>query len=159
MICGWTCFIASMFIIANILFTFLMNKHGKVAKYEDSLDEKQRTIYKNIVNERKNLALQGYGLGLGLSIGFLVGRHFLLKRKNSLLKASVSGLCFTVAITFIVQYFYYMLMPKSDWMLLQLSDEEQKRQWLEVYRAYSWNYHLSMLLGLAGAGLLGYGIC
>ena len=63
MICGWTCFIASMFIIANILFTFLMNKHSKVAKYEESLDEKQRTIYKNIVNERKNLALQGLWAG------------------------------------------------------------------------------------------------
>ena len=159
MICGWTCFVATMFILANILFTFLMDKHGEVAKYQDSLDEKQKKVYEKIVNERKNIALQGYGLGLGLSVGFLVSRHFMTKRKGSLLSSSVSSLCLTAAITFIVQYFYYILSPKSDWMLNQLTNEEQKQQWLKVYRAYSWNYHLSMLIGLIGAGLLGYGVC
>ena len=159
MICGWTCFVATMFILANILFTFLMDKHGEVAKYQESLDEKQKEVYQKIVNERKNIALQGYGLGLGLSVGYLVSRHFMTKRKGSLLSSSVSSLCLTAAITFIVQYFYYILSPKSDWMLNQLSNEEQKQQWLKVYRAYSWNYHLSMLIGLIGAGLLGYGVC
>jgi hypothetical protein len=148
-----------MFILANILFTLLMDKHGEVAKYQDSLDEKQKEVYEKIVNERKNIALQGYGLGLGLSVGYLVSRHFMTKRKGSLLSSSVSSLCLTAAITFIVQYFYYILSPKSDWMLNQLTNEEQKQQWLKVYRAYSWNYHLSMLIGLIGAGLLGYGVC
>jgi ABC-type thiamin/hydroxymethylpyrimidine transport system permease subunit len=159
MICGWTCFVAAMFIIANVLFTFLMDKHGAVKDYQESLDATQKKVYEKIVNERKNLALQGYGLGLGLSIGFLVGRHFLTKSKKSLLSASVSGLCFTVAITFIVQYFYYMLMPKKDWMLHYLNTDKQKEHWMKVYRAYSWNYHLSIVLGLVGAGLLGYGLC
>jgi len=159
MICGWTCFIATMFILANIIFTILMDKHGEVAKYQDSLDEKQMKVYQKIVNERKNIALQGYGLGLGLSVGYLVSRHFMTKRKGSFLSSSVSSLCLTAAITFIVQYFYYILSPKSDWMLNQLTDEEQKQQWLKVYRAYSWNYHLSMLIGLVGAGLLGYSFC
>ena len=72
MICRWTCFVATMFIIANILFTLLMDKHGVVKDYQESLDENQKKVYEKIVNERKNLALQGYGLGLGLSIGFLV---------------------------------------------------------------------------------------
>lgn len=159
MICGWTCFVATMFILANILFTFFMDKHGEVAKYQDSLNEKQKVVYEKIVNERKNIALQGYGLGLGLSVGYLVSRHFMTRRKGSFLSSSVSSLCLTAAITFIVQYFYYILRPKSDWMLNQLNNEEQKQQWLKVYRAYSWNYHLSMLIGLIGAGLLGYGVC
>ena len=159
MICGWTCFVATMFILGNIIFTLLMDKHGEVAKYKDSLDEKQEKVYEKIVSERKNLALQGYGLGLGLSIGYLVSRHFMTKRKGSLFSSSISSLCLTVAITFIVQYFYYILSPKKDWMLNQLTNEEQKQQWLKVYRAFSWNYHLSMLLGLIGAGLLGYGVC
>ena len=70
MICGWTCFVATMFIIANLLFTFLMDKHGLVKNYQESLDETQKKMYEKIVNERKNLAMQGYGLGLGLSVGF-----------------------------------------------------------------------------------------
>ena len=159
MICGWTCFVATMFIIANLLFTFLMDKHGLVKNYQESLDETQKKMYEKIVNERKNLAMQGYGLGLGLSVGFLIGKHFLTRSKKSLLNTSISGLCFTVAITFIVQYFYYMLMPKKDWMLNYLKTDEQKEQWLKVYRAFSWNYHLSIAIGLMGAGLLGYGLC
>lgn len=159
MICGWTCFVATMFIIANLLFTFLMDKHGLVKNYQESLDETQKKMYEKIVNERKNLAMQGYGLGLGLSVGFLIGKHFLTRSKKSLLNTSISGLCFTVAITFIVQYFYYMLMPKKDWMLNYLKTDEQKEQWLKVYRAFSWNYHLSIAIGLVGAGLLGYGLC
>ena len=136
-----------------------MDKHGEVAKYQKSLDEKQKEVYEKIVNERKNIALQGYGLGLGLSVGFLVSRHLMTKRKETFLRSSISTLCLTAAITFIVQYFYYILSPKSHWMLNQLTNEEQKQQWLKVYRAYSWNYHLSMLIGLIGAGLLGYGVC
>lgn len=159
MYCGWTCFIAVMFIISKLLFIFLMDKHSDVKKYEESLNDEQKQAYQKIVSERKNLAVQGYGLGLGLSIGFLVSRHLLTKSKKSLLNTSVSGLCLTVAITFIVQYFYYMLMPKKDWMLQHLKNDEQKEQWLKVYRAYSWNYHLSVVLGLVGAGLLGYGFC
>lgn len=159
MFCGWMCFIAVMFIIANILFTFLMDKYGAVKEYQSSLDDTQKKVYQKIVNERKNLAIQGYGLGLGLSVGFLVGRHFLTKNKKSFLNASISGLCMTVATTFVVQYFYYMLMPKKDWMLHYLNTEQQKEQWMKVYRAYSWNYHLSIALGLVGAGLLGYSFC
>ena len=50
-------------------------------------------------------------------------------------------------------------MPKKEWMLNHLKTDEQKEQWLKVYRAFSWNYHLSIALGLVGAGLLGYGLC
>ena len=159
MICGWTCFIAVMFIIGNLVFTYLMDKHGEVKKYQDSLDDTQKVIYKKIVEDRKKLAMQGYALGIAMSIGFLIGRHFLMKSKKSLLSTSVASLCVTGAITFVVQYFFYMLMPKKDWMLNHLTTEEQKAQWVKVYRAYSWNYHLSMLIGLVGAGLLGYGVC
>lgn len=159
MICGWTCFIAVMFIIGNLVFTYLMDKHGDVKRYQDSLDDTQKVIYKKIVEDRKKIAMQGYALGIAMSIGFLIGRHFLLKSKRSLLSTSVASLCVTGAITFVVQYFFYMLMPKKDWMLNHLTTEEQKSQWVKVYRAYSWNYHLSMLIGLIGAGLLGYGVC
>ena len=30
----------------------------------------KKEVYEKIVNERKNIALQGYGLGLGLSVGY-----------------------------------------------------------------------------------------
>lgn len=159
MICGWTCFISSMFIIGNLIFTYLMDKQGEVKKYQDTLTDEQKIMYKKIVDERKKLAMQGYALGIAMSVGFLVGRKWFIKSKKSLLSTSLSGLCATGAITFIVQYFFYILMPKSNWMLNHLNSEEQRDKWVKVYRAYSWNYHLSMLIGIIGASLLGYGFC
>jgi len=159
MICGWTCFVAFMFIIGNIVFTYLMDQHPVVAQYEESLDDTQKKMYQKIVNERRNLSIQGYALGISMSIGFLLGRHFLLKSNKSLLSSSISSLCVTASITFIVQYFYYILSPKSDWMLNHITTEEQKILWVKVYRAYSHNYHASLLIGLIGAGLLGYAVC
>lgn len=157
MICGWTCFIAIMFILGSIIFTCLMDKNADVKKYRDSLDTHQQKMYDIIVNERKKLALQGYALGLGLSLAFLICRHFFVKSSKHFFKTA--NVCFVVAITFIVQYFYYILMPKKNWMLHNLSNNDQKNQWLKVYRVYSRNYHLSMLIGIIGAGLLGYGVC
>jgi|TARA_B110001469_G_scaffold126488_2_gene144246 hypothetical protein len=155
MICGWSCFIAIMFIVGNVVFTYLMDKSTYVKKYRGSLTENQQKIYDTIVNERKKLALQGYVLGIGLCIIFLLYQYFNTNNKKTML----NNACFTVAITFIVQYFYYILMPKQKWMLNNLSSEEQKNQWLNVYRIYSRNYHFSMLIGIVGAGLLGYSIC
>lgn len=157
MICGWACFVAAMFIIGNLLFTYLMDKTPQVKKYTGSLDESQKKMYENIVEERKKLAMQGYALGLALSLGFLLGRKFFIKSNRSSL--IITNVCFAVAITSVVQYFYYILMPKKDWMLNHLSSDEQKKSWLNVYRIYSWNYHLSMLAGIIGAGALGYGVC
>jgi hypothetical protein len=159
MVCSRTCLIAMMFIIGNLIFTYLIGRNSIIRNYQDSLDETQQKIYKNIVDERKKIALQGYFLGLGLSIGALITRYFLVKDKRSLLNTSISGLCITIVMTFITQYFYYILIPKTDWMLHHLKTDQQKQQWLKVYRSYSWNYHISMLIGLIGAGLLGYSIC
>lgn len=155
MICGWSCFIAMMFIVGNVVFTYLMDKNPDVKKYRDSLSESQQKMYDTIVNERKNLALQGYGLGILLSVVFLIFKQFNPKSNKSIM----NNVCYAVAITFIAQYFYYILMPKKNWMLHNLSSDAQKKQWLNVYRIYSRNYHFSMLIGIIGAGLLGYGIC
>ena len=163
MICGWTCFIAVMFIISKVYFTLWMKDTKEVRAYKTTLDEDQLTLYTKIVNERKALALQGYGLGLGLSIGYLMGRHLLFKSstkaKNSFINSSIANICMVVAVTFTVQYFYYILSPKQNWMVTGLKNKEQIEGWQKVYRHFSWHYHLSILIGLIGAGLLGYSFC
>lgn len=159
-LCRPSCLIAFMFILGNVVFTFLMNRHPVVAEYKASLDETQKKVFDNIVEERRRLAMQGYGLGLGLSILGLIAMAFFKnsKTKTSFMTYALSRICIVVATTFVVQYFYYTLMPKSAWMLDFLNSEDQKKGWLNVYRTYQYNYHLGMAIGLVGAGVLAYSV-
>ena len=137
-----------------------MNRHHVVADYKESLDETQKKVFDKIVDERKKLAMNGYGLGIALSILLLILMAFLKKSKTnkSFLSYALSRICLVMATTFVVQYFYYTLTPKSMWMLDFLKSDEQKKKWLDVYKTYQYNYHLGMAIGLVGAGILGYAI-
>ena len=84
-LCRPSCLIAFMFILGNVIFTFLMNRHPVVAEYKESLDETQKKVFDKIVDERRNLAMQGYGLGLALSIIGLIAMAFFKSSQNELI--------------------------------------------------------------------------
>jgi hypothetical protein len=67
--------------------------------------------------------------------------------------------CIVASTMFIVQYFYYILYPKSDWILLHLNTDEQKKKWLDIYRVMQRSCHEGVALGIAGAGALGTIMC
>ena len=159
-LCRPSCFIAMMFILGNIIFTFLMNRNSVAKTYKTSLDATQKKVFDKIVDERRKLAMQGYGLGLGLAILGLIAMAYLKKSKTktNFMSYALSRICLVVATTFVVQYFYYKLMPKTAWMLDFLNSEAQKKAWLNVYRSYQFNYHLGMVIGLVGAGVLAYAV-
>ena len=57
-------------------------------------------------------------------------------------------MCVVGAVTFVTAYFYYILSPKKEWMVTHLKTQEQKEQWLDIYKTMQWSYHLSFLLGI-----------
>jgi heme/copper-type cytochrome/quinol oxidase subunit 4 len=107
------------------------------------------------VEERKKLSMQGYALGFGLAVVLIVLNMTMKKQKLS--KGSMA--CTTAATMFIVQYLYYILSPKSDWILLHLNTQEQKEKWLDVYRTMQYNCHVSVALGVVAAAALSHGFC
>ena len=150
--CKSTCFIAVIFIVSKIAFIILTGKKDKT--FENSLDEKQKKVYENIINERKNLSIYGYMIGLILSIILLAFRYYSSNKK--LPSSKTSGLCIAITVTFLTQYFYYILSPKSNWMITNLSNDQQREEWLRVYRSYQKNYHFGVVIGIVGAAILGY---
>ena len=60
--------ISLVFIIANLYFNFTLNKNKVMKTYENSLTDEQKIIYNNIVKERLQISINGYLLGLLLSI-------------------------------------------------------------------------------------------
>ena len=63
------------------------------------------------------------------------------------------------AITLATNYFYYILHPKSDYMILHLEEESQRLIWLKVYRNMQVKYHIGLVLGIIASMFLAKSIC
>ena len=71
--------------------------------------------------------------------------------KNSL--SNNSMVCVVGAVTLTVNYFYYMLAPKSDYMVLHLNERKQREEWQKIYRYMQVKYHVGLVLGIVAAML------
>ena len=97
---------------------------------------------------RRNIYFQGLGLGVVLSLCAI----FLIP---TLKKAKKMVRFFTaIAITFSVNYFYYILYPKDKYMIEILDTKEENKAWLKIYKTMQFRYHMGFLLGLAAAACI-----
>lgn len=144
------CLVAFMFMGASIYTMMKCDDCPPFASYKASMDETQKVLYQAIVDERKKLYLQGLGLGFGLSFLYL----FMFKKTLN----PFAHACIFATIILLTQYLYYMLMPKSAYMLPMLKGKDQVNEWLKVYREMQLRYHLGMLFGAIGYFILAVGL-
>ena len=104
------------------------NKDSIMKQLKSTLTVQQQHTLDNIKKERLGIHLRGYGLGLVLSSLVL---YYKFSTKNRSLNAGAMA-CITAAVTFTVNYFYYILSPKSDWMVVHLNTQNSKRLALGV---------------------------
>ena len=150
--CGITCFVAFLIIFSKMVMMYMVSRDSNISNYEQNFSPELKVLYKKIVNERMNIYMQGYTLGLVLSILTIVYLTQVAKQSMS----GVSMVCLAITISFFVSYFYYMLSPKSNWMLHHITGEKQVKAWLSSYRSMQYYYHSSLVIGLIGAGVLAY---
>lgn len=152
MACAISCMISAIFVIGMIYFYNLTDKSAIVKHYKSSLSSDLQKRYQNITNERTNLSYQGYILGVILSLGII---FYNLKIKG--VKMNTTALvCTVVATAFVTNYFYYMLSPKTDWMLNHMNNQEEVKAWLLMYREMQYNYHMGLVLGIIAVGILAF---
>lgn len=144
------CIVASAFIGASLYTTLTCDKCKPHKDYRDSLGPAQKKIYLEIVENRKNLYIQG------LIFGLLVAFIYLWYTKNTV--NPLPNSCLFSTIVLCSQYFYYTLMKKNKYMLNYLTNKDQIDGWLDVYKTMQNKYHIGMMLGIIGYILLGYGI-
>jgi uncharacterized membrane protein YkgB len=89
-------------------------------------------------------------LGVILSLGII----FYNIKSKGVKMTNTALVCTVVATAFVTNYFYYMLHPKSDWMLNHMGNQEEVKAWLQMYREMSFNYHAGLALGIVGVGVL-----
>jgi len=145
-ICPKYCTIAIVFFIGMIYMSFAIDKCVLTRNFTKSLSDTQLERYKHIISERRNIYLSGYMLGLSLSAIVIVGLMDTLNK--------VQMVCLTGSITFLTAYFYYILSPKQDLMVLYLDNRSQRYEWQKIYKKMQFNYHIGLLLGIISASLI-----
>jgi hypothetical protein len=150
MVCSLSCSIAAVFIIGMIYFYNATSKNATVLHYRAQLNDAQQVAYDAIRIERLHISIQGYILGFILSL-------IIIFVYNGNKQSKPSGLvCLVLATSFLTNYFYYMLSPKTDWMLNHVESKEQTQAWLQMYRTMQYYYHSGLVLGIIGVGVFAY---
>ena len=152
MACAISCIISAIFVIGMFYFYNITGKSEIVKHYKATLSSDLQKRYDKISEERLMISYQGYALGVILSLGII---FYNLKIKGQRLN-TFSLVCIVMATCFVTNYFYYMLSPKSDWMLNHVSNQQQTRAWLIMYREMSFNYHLGLFFGIIAVGVLAF---
>ena len=135
-----------------IYFYNMTDKSVIVKHYKERLPKDLQIRYEKIARERMMISYRGYGLGVLLSLLII---FYNLKIKG-LRMNTFALVCIVMSTCFVTNYFYYMLTPKSDWMLNHTNNQQQTKAWLLMYREMSYNYHAGLVLGIIGVGILAF---
>jgi len=144
--------VASVLIIGMIYFQNATTKSKIVKEYKKQLPSNLQNLYDKIAAERLRLNYYGYSLGLVLSL-IIILYNYTLKR-NKLTTTSL--VCLVIVVSFFTNYFYYILSPKSTYMLDHINSPEQTKAWLTMYREMQFNYHFGMVIGIIAVGVLAF---
>jgi uncharacterized membrane protein len=150
MACAISCSISLIFIIGMIYFYYMTDKSEIVKEYKSKLPTDLQKKYEKISQERMILSYYGYFYGFIISL-FLIFYNIKIKKEKVSTWAIV---CLVMASCFLTNYFYYTLSPKSDWMLNHTNNQEQVKAWLQMYKEMQYNYHMGIVLGIIGVGIL-----
>lgn len=150
--CGITCGLSSLFMLSMVYMHYSMWDSQIMQKYRDQLPEELQSSYKEIIKERATIYYIGYFLGFLLSMIIIFYNTQIMKNKMG----NLGMVCLVVSVSFIVNYFYYILTPKTKWMLNEIKTEQQTKAWLGMYRNMQVYYHSGFVFGLFGVGLFAY---
>jgi|UniRef100_A0A6C0CUA5 prolipoprotein diacylglyceryltransferase len=127
-------------------------KSQTIQKYEAQLPKDLQEIYRKIQRERLHIYYYGYSLGFILSLIIIIYNY---QNNSSKSKLSTSHMvCIVISTSFLTNYFYYMLSPKTTWMLDHIKTPEQTKAWLEMYKSMQRYYHTGLVLGIIAVAFL-----
>jgi hypothetical protein len=152
MACSTSCAISAVFLIGMIFFYNMTDKSEIVKHYKSTLTSDLQKRYEKITEERKKISYYGYALGFLFSL-FII--YYNLKIKKERLN-NVSLVCTVTATTFITNALFYMVYPKSDWMLEHINNPQQVKAWLQMYKSMSFYYHSGLILGIIAVGIFAF---
>ena len=150
--CTVTCFIAFVIVVAMVIMNVMVMNDPFIQSYKNQLPEDIKKQYDNIVAERSSIFFTGYLIGFVLSVFVIIFNINVLKQKMPV----AAMVCLAVVVSTVVNYFYYILSPKSNYMVDLLKTEKQRQDWLQIYKSMQYYYHGSFVLGAVAVGVFAY---
>lgn len=150
--CSTTCLLATALIIAMIYFQNATSKSKIVQEYKKQLPSNLQFLYEKISSERLRLNYYGYTLGFILSLIIILYNYNIKHNKLT----TTSLVCLVIVVSFLTNYFYYILSPKSTYMLEHINSPEQTKAWLAMYRNMQYNHHLGFVIGVIAGCVLAF---
>ena len=143
------CLVGAAFLGSMVLTMLASKKSKRFNDFMMMLDEDQKQIYKSVIDERMSLYIQG--MVLGIVVGIIIVF-------NSKVSHTVK-ICMFITIALGINYLYYILSPKSTYMLEHLSSVEQNVAWMGIYKEMKLRSHIGAVMGILGYVLIGRGMC
>lgn len=150
MVCLSYCVLGAGLLFSSIVCMATSKNAGYHADFQNLLSPDQMNKYKDIVNERLSIYIQG--LLIGVILGLIVVS--MLDRVSSL-----NRVCVFVVVALVFNVVYYLLMPKTSYMLQHLNSTEQINAWLRVYKVMRQRYILGFFVGIIGYAVFAYSLC
>jgi len=151
--CYISCALATVFVISSIFMTNATQQNKTIQYYQSQLPSNLQNLYAKITAERQRIYYYGYALGLVISI-IVIYYNNNLRPRNNLKMTTTTMVCVVITISFITNYFYYMLSPKSTYMLEHINSPEQTKAWLTMYKTMQYYWHAGLVLGIASVAFL-----
>lgn len=148
-VCGITCLVSFVLVFAMIYMMNATQASGIVQKYQAQLPPDLQELYRKIADERARIYYFGYSLGFVLAAIIITYNVRIMKNKLPV----TSMVCVAVVVSFLTSYFYYILSPKTAWMLESIKTPDQTAAWLQMYRGMQVYYHSGIVLGTAAVGV------
>ena len=152
--CSISCATALVFIISMIYMNNATQKSQTIQLYQEQLPTNLKNLYAKLTNERLRIYYYGYALGFILSLIIIIYNY--QKSKPSHRMTTTAMVCTTITVSFITNYFYYMLSPKSDYMLNHINSPEQTKAWLTMYKHMQYYFHAGLVLGIIAVAFLAF---
>jgi hypothetical protein len=148
--CYISCALATIFVISSIFMSNATQTNKTIQHYQSQLPSNLQNLYAKITEERKRIYYYGYALGLVLSAIVIYYNNNTSRIKMT----NTTMVCVTITISFLTNYFYYMLSPKSTYMLQHINSPEQTKAWLIMYKAMQYYWHAGLVLGIVAVAFL-----
>jgi len=123
------CVVAFALAFSSAATVFMNRDHMK--RFDGSLDESQRAVYKEIKAERLRIYL--YATIVATMVGFV---------------AASRSYCFAVAAALSVQTLVYLMWPKSKYMMEHVKTPEQSALWIRKYKHMALLGNVGTVVGL-----------
>jgi len=145
-------------LVGMIITHLAVDRSQVIEEYKRQLPSSLQSLYSRLSGERLRIYYCGYVLGLVVAgIYVWYSRMTTIQgRKGQIFSNTWALVATVVVISFVVQYYYYILSPKSDYMLNHIQSIEQNRAWLSMYRHMQVYCHGGMVLGIAAAAMLAF---